>query len=148
MGALTASDVERHEERAPPLVLLAEDDDAFRGLLAGGLRREGYLVLEAASGVRLSAMVESLLHSGRSPRPELIVTEVRMPGQTGLGVLEQLRRHDWMTPVILMTGFGGAAFESEALRLGATAIFSKPFALEDLRRAARELVPVEHPGRS
>jgi CheY-like chemotaxis protein len=126
----------------PPLVLLAEDDDMFRHLLSGILRRDGYNVLEAKDGTRLRRLVEELLQSGRDARPELIISDVRMPGASGLGVLELLRVYDWYTPVILMTAFGGPEVEARARQLGAATVFSKPFALEDFRRRVQDILPM------
>lgn len=125
----------------PPLVLLAEDDDMFRQLLSGILRRDGYNVLEAKDGARLRRLVEELLQSGRDARPELIISDVRMPGASGLGVLELLRAYDWYTPVILMTAFGSPEVEARARQLGAAVVFSKPFALEDFRRRVQDILP-------
>jgi CheY-like chemotaxis protein len=125
----------------PPLVLLAEDDDMFRQLLSGILRRDGYNVLEAKDGARLRRLVEELLQSGRDTRPELIISDVRMPGPSGLAVLELLRAYDWYTPVILMTAFGGPEVEARARQLGAATVFSKPFALEDFRRRVQDILP-------
>ena len=128
-------------EIEPPLVLLAEDDDMFRHLLSGILRRDGYNVLEAKDGARLRRLVEELLQSGCDARPELIISDVRMPGASGLGVLELLRVYDWYTPVILMTAFGSPELEARARQLGAATVFSKPFALEDFRRRVQDILP-------
>jgi CheY-like chemotaxis protein len=126
----------------PPVVLLAEDDDTFRTLVAGVLRADGYKVLEAKDGARLQQLVQCLLQSGRDPRPELIISDVRMPGPSGLGILELLREHDWYTPVILMTGFGSRDVERKAHALGAAAVLSKPFGLEVLRQRVQDILPI------
>jgi DNA-binding NtrC family response regulator len=65
----------------------------------------------------------------------LIISDVRMPGVSGLDVLATLRREDWSTPVILMTAFGDLETRAEARRLGAKALFDKPFDVDDLRTA-------------
>ncbi len=125
----------------PPMILLGEDDDTFRTLVAGMLRHEGYRVLEARDGERLRRLIGSLLLSGCDPRPELVITDVRMPGCSGLEVLESLRTLDWYTPVILMTGFGSHETTADATRLGAAAVLSKPFDLELLRRRVHDVLP-------
>lgn len=79
-------------------MLLAEDDRELRSLLGAVLRQLGYSVLEAPDGARLKTMVQSLLQSGHEPRPELIVSDVRMPGASGLEVLSTLREHAWSHP--------------------------------------------------
>ena len=122
-------------------VLLAEDDDAFRRLLAGALRRGGFEVIEARDGRELVDRLASLL-PGAGPSDgmpiDLIVSDIRMPGITGLDVLDKLRLADWATPVILITAFGDNATRAEAIRLGAT-MFDKPFDLSDLRTMALHL---------
>jgi two-component system response regulator (stage 0 sporulation protein F) len=129
------------EEVTTPTVLLAEDDTMFRGLVAGVLRRDGYRVVEARDGERLGRLVRSMLLSGHERRPELIITDVRMPGITGIEVLRSLRSYDRFIPVILMTGFGSAETTRVAERLGAAAVYSKPFDLRDLRRKVHEMLP-------
>lgn len=123
-----------------PRVLLAEDDECMRLLLANMLRREGLEVIEASSGVELSEKLETLRRAGDGRVVDLIISDIRMPSVSGLSVLARLRSYDWATPVILITAFGDEATHDEARRLGATAVFDKPFDLHDLRRSALELV--------
>jgi two-component system response regulator (stage 0 sporulation protein F) len=129
------------EEVTTPSILLAEDDTMFRGLVAGMLRRDGYRVVEAKDGERLARLVRSMLLSGHERRPELIITDIRMPGITGIEVLRSLRSFDRFVPVILMTGFGSAETSRVAERLGAAAVYSKLFDLRDLRRKVHEMLP-------
>ena len=74
---------------------------------------------------------------------DLIVTDIRMPGQTGLSIVEGLRNGSkpgsWRIPVMLMTAFGDAETHAEAKRLGAV-IFDKPFDLDDFRACAMNMV--------
>jgi DNA-binding NtrC family response regulator len=115
-------------------VLLAEDDTEMRRLLVSTLRREHCHVIEARNGTQLS---EHLSQVRRGPNEEpgldLIISDVRMPGRSGLDVLDTLRRIDRETPVILITAFGDAEIHAEAHRLGVLAVFNKPFDLDDLR---------------
>ena len=122
----------------PPVVLLAEDDDELRRLLAHKLERRGCVVVQARTGVELAALI---IDRGLERAPadlgaaELIVTDVRMPGMTGLEIVGLLRMIDWALPVIVMTGFGDAAAHAEARRLGAQ-LFDKPVDLDVLTAAA------------
>lgn len=129
------------EEVTTPSILLAEDDTMFRGLVAGVLRRDGYRVIEVRDGERLGRLLRSLLFSGHERRPELVITDVRMPGASGIEILRSLRSYDRFTPVILMTGFGSPETTRVAERLGASAVYSKPFDLRDLRRKVNEILP-------
>jgi DNA-binding response OmpR family regulator len=128
--------------RRHPLVLLAEDDAAFRHLLASVLEQEGYEVVEAQDGLALLASIENTL-TVRRERPDgfLVVADVRMPGLTGLDVLAILRCANWRTPVILITAFGDEATHAEGCELGAVAVFDKPFNVEDLKAMVLETVP-------
>ena len=125
----------------PAHVLLAEDDRELRRLLAAKLRKEGYVVKEAGTGFEL------LEHLGavtlRNQAFDLIVTDIRMPGLTGLSVVEGLRNGfkpgSRGTPVILITAFGDEETHAEAKRLG-TVIFDKPFDLDDFRTCAVNMV--------
>jgi DNA-binding response OmpR family regulator len=120
-------------------ILLAEDDAAMRTLVAGTLRRDGHLVRELRNGGELlSELANELLHERSLEMADLIVSDVKMPGVTGIEVLAGLRHAHWATPFILITAFGDAATHAEAHRLGA-AVFDKPFDLDDLRTAVFNL---------
>jgi CheY-like chemotaxis protein len=128
------------------LVLLAEDDAAFRRLIASVLAEDGYEVLEAEDGLGLLANIETTL-GARGERADsfLVVADVRMPGLSGLDVLAILRCANWQTPVILITAFGDEATHTEGRELGATAVFDKPFDVERLRSAVLEVIPPPGP---
>lgn len=125
----------RDEQVAPLKVLLAEDDDDLRHLLAAVLRAEGYGVIEVRDGEQLLAAVAAqFAGDGDLVRPvDLIVSDIRMPGPNGLWVLASLRHIDWVTPFVVITAFADAATLAEAHRLGASAVLSKPVALQQLR---------------
>ncbi len=128
--------------RRHPLVILAEDDTEFRGLLASVLQQEGYEVVEAPDGLALLASLENTL-TVRRERPDafLVVADVRMPGLSGLDVLAILRCATWRTPVILITAFGDEATHAEGQELGAVAVLDKPFDVDVLRAAVKETIP-------
>lgn len=123
--------------RARPRVLVAEDDDTFRRLLVTTLRRDGFEIVEARTGRELLDHVAAVEQSGEPF--DVIVSDVRMPGMTGMDALAGLRNADWAVPVILITAFGDEETRMEALRLGAGAFFAKPFDLADLRTAVLHL---------
>ncbi len=116
-------------------LLLAEDDLEMRRLLATRLRRLGFEVVEVADGWQLLELAMAGATDG-SPSVGLVISDVRMPGLTGLEVLARLRRSAYPAPVILVTAFGDRATHAEATRLGAAAVLDKPFELDELCRAA------------
>ncbi|MBU8897936.1 response regulator [Corallococcus sp. H22C18031201] len=124
---------------ADPRVLIAEDDTQMRRLMAEALGRHGCDILEARDGRELIEMLVRGRAGVEQVVPDLIITDVRMPGCTGLEVLSRLRRVDWATPVILITAFGDEATHLEARRLGAAFTFDKPFDLDALCDAVRTL---------
>jgi CheY-like chemotaxis protein len=116
-----------------PRVLLAEDDDEMRRLIAETLRRDGYHVMEAPTGRDLMAVVAGLQdREGPGRVADVIISDIRMPGMDGLELLKELRMRKLTMPIILITAFGDEETHRRAEELGATAIFDKPFDLDDL----------------
>ena len=130
------------DDRESPQILVAEDDDAMRGMLASMLRRYDYEVIEASDGLSLITQLEAEA-AGRSSGPpiELVISDVRMPGRSGLEVLEDLRAQHRNMPFILITAFGDPETHAAARRLGAIAVLDKPFELDHLRALVCNLLP-------
>ena len=117
-------------------VLLAEDDPAFRSTMSLILGGDGYEVVEVADGSGvLDELVDSLSDESSLRSFDVIITDVRMPGFSGMDVLRAVRGLPEAPPVILMTAFGNKETHREAHRLGALTVLDKPFDLEDLRAA-------------
>ncbi len=140
VSALAAGDALR------PVVLLAEDDEELRRLLARKLRRCGCDVIEARNGAQL---VELVYERAAPPLPDslapaaLIITDHRMPGRTGLEVASLLRSVNRSTPLIVISAFTDAETQEEARRLGVTAVFDKPFDLDELAQFACEAIGLD-----
>jgi CheY-like chemotaxis protein len=118
-------------------VLLVEDHVEMRRLLASVLRADGHQVLEASDGLKA---LGPLLGRRGEPEIDLVISDVRMPGCTGLELLAFLRLERPATPVVLITAFGDRDTHAEARRLGATAILDKPFDVRAFRHLVRTLV--------
>lgn len=127
--------------RARKRILIADDDTEMRRLVVRALRYEGYDLVEADSGsALLDALVDQMLLHTQAVPFDLVISDLRMPGLTGMDVLRWLRSEDWVLPYILITGFGSSAVEHEALWAGADAILQKPFELEHLRATVQALI--------
>ena len=124
-----------------PRVLIAEDNQELHRLLVTVLYEDGYHVEEVKTGFDLLARANRSSSAGQEL--DLIVSDIRMPGMTGLEVLAGLRSPHrpevWSTPVILITAFGDHETHAEAKRLGAV-LFDKPFDIDDLRTCAMTMV--------
>ena len=123
---------------ARPKVLLVDDETGILEVLQVLYRGEGYDVVLGRSG-------REALDALAAERPDLVVTDIRMPGVTGLEVLSRVRDMDPEIPVILMTAQASLQSAVRAVNEGAYYYLQKPFANDDLlaisKRAleAREL---------
>jgi len=126
-----------------PLVVVAEDDNTFRRMLVSMLRAAGYEVLEARNGLELLDLIGRFARVPPSLRPGLVITDVRMPGLSGLRALTALKQTRRGVPFIVITAFGSRETHEAARALGAVAVFDKPFELNELRRAVAHYLPLE-----
>lgn len=120
-------------------VLLAEDDPEFRRLLAAELSGDGFEVVECEDGFQLVHRIEQLATDGELGDAAVIVSDLRMPGCSGLDAARLLRRAGVGIPLILMTAFGDLAARTEGSSLGVAAFFEKPFSLPELCSAVRAI---------
>jgi two-component system response regulator HydG len=115
-------------------ILIVDDQDNARSMLAEMLRLEGYDVDEAENGESACEKVEGNGY-------DLVITDLRMGDVGGLEVLRRTREASPVTPVIVMTAFGTIEDAVEAMRFGAHDFVQKPFVEEELMtkvaRAAR-----------
>jgi PAS domain S-box-containing protein len=114
----------------PQIVLVVDDEEDIRSLIAGHLRRAGHQVLEAADG-------EQALQAVRAEQPpSLVLLDIRMPRLDGLGVLRALRDDEATRnlPVVMMTASRGmsASDRSAIDQLGASVLLHKPSSAEEL----------------
>lgn len=119
-------------------VLVAEDDDAMRQLIVGRLRREGHLVDEVEDGFELADYVE-VCAAGQLRFPDVLVSDIRMPGHQGTDVLERLTRLSPFTAVMMLSAFCDTETKADALRRGADVVLEKPVELDDVAAIVAEL---------
>jgi DNA-binding NtrC family response regulator len=116
-------------------LLLVEDKNELRTMLRKALERSGYRVDEAPDG---TAAVQKV----RARRYLLVITDLKMPGASGLDVLRETKRADAAIPVILLTAFGSVEEAVTAMKEGAFDFLQKPVDLDHLKllvqRAARQ----------
>ncbi len=123
-----------------PRVLVAEDDADVRELVVAALRLDGCDVQEARDGHELLEKANpSGVYDGTNHPPDIVVTDVRMPGVDGLSVLGALRKTGWATPIVVITALGAPVCDA-AFSLGANAVFGKPFDVAKLRTTVLNLL--------
>jgi CheY-like chemotaxis protein len=115
-------------------ILVADDDEDVRALVAQTLRADGHRVVEACDGAELIERLRDAL-ADLADRPDVVVTDVRMPKLSGLGVLAELRRSHWDLPVVLITVMADESVGTIARRLGAVGVLKKPLDVDNLRTA-------------
>lgn len=130
-------------EKATRRILLADDDAEMRAMVGWALEREGYILQECHDGVSLKKWIDRARSRSTNVHFDLVISDIRMPGLTGLDVLADAQSHGDAPPVILISAFCDAETEDLARRLGAAALLPKPFEVEDLVARARELAPIE-----
>ena len=115
-------------------VWVVDDDHGVRFVLATALREAGHDVRAFASAADALAMAAS------GPAPQLLFTDVRMPGEGGLALLEKLKAAHPRLPVVVMSAYTDVASTAGAFRGGAFEFLSKPFDLDEaVALAARAL---------
>lgn len=114
-------------------ILLVDDETAILETLQILFRNEGYRVSVCASGP------EALDRLGEE-RPDIVLTDIRMPGATGLEVLSRAREVDEEMAVILMTAQASLQSAVQAVNLGAYHYLQKPFANDELLALCRRAV--------
>ena len=123
----------------PPEILVVDDDPAVRELLSKSLSSAGYRVELAVDGLAAMAKLQEKAY-------DLMITDLKMPGQDGLSLIREARRTCPALPVIVITGFSTEAAAIEAINLGVTGYLTKPFRLTRIlaatARALGEPIPV------
>jgi DNA-binding NtrC family response regulator len=108
-----------------PVVLIIDDEGGILDTLRILLKKEGYEVVTAQGG---KAGLEAI----RTASADIVLTDVRMPQVTGLDILQAVKEHDPMTPVILMTAQASLQSAIQAVNIGAFYYLQKPFANDEL----------------
>ncbi len=116
-------------------LLVVDDEPSMREFLEIMLTQEGYEVVSAASG-------EEGIELFKQADPTLVLTDVKMPGMSGLDLTKHIRKLNPAVPVIVITAFASAEDALRAVREGAYDYISKPFQLDDLRIVIRNALEV------
>jgi two-component system, response regulator RegA len=123
-----------------PSILIVDDDEVFRTRLARAFEDRGYQTRTAGD------YDEAIVHA-RADSPEFAVVDLKMPGRSGLELVQALHQIDPATRSLVLTGYGSIATAIDAVRLGAAYYLPKPADADDIVAAfARaEAPPLDPP---
>ena len=110
--------------RKLPKIWIADDDEAIRIVLEEGLKSTGFEISTYADG-------ESLIKSLEEDKPDLIISDIKMPGMHGYDLLKHIKNNYEKLPVIIMTAFTDMQAAIDAYGGGAFEYIPKPFDLEE-----------------
>ena len=112
------------------MVAIVDDDDLMRTALQGLLKSAGLLTQSFASA-------EEFLKSGHQHDTACLITDIRMPGMSGLELQAQLNADHCKIPTIFITAHGDGKMRMQAMRAGAVEFLAKPFDDEALLESVR-----------
>jgi DNA-binding NtrC family response regulator len=130
--------VELRQPNSPPRLLIVDDDAGQRSLLDSFLRGQGFETVLADSGERALALLPTAKFA-------LMISDVRMPGLSGLETLRRVRQDFPALPVLLVTAFADVRDAVEAMRDGALNYLAKPIDLDELLATVRHATGVTAP---
>ena len=120
-------------------VLIIDDDERFRARLCQAFERRGWEAFGAADGVAALALAAEAA-------PDLALVDLKMPGESGLDIVRQLRDLDATVSIVMLTGYGSIATAIEAIKCGADHYLSKPVDVEQILSAFETLRDRERAG--
>jgi len=122
---------ENHSGPSAPRLLIVDDDPAQRSLLDSFLTSQGFKTVVVSSG-------EQALQALRTEDINMMISDVRMPGLSGLETLRRARKEHGSFPILLVTGYADVRDAVGAMRDGAVNYLSKPIDLDELLASVRQ----------
>ncbi len=106
-------------------ILIVDDDASIRKVLGFILEEAGYAIRSEESGA-------GALRTAENDRPDLVLTDIKMPGMDGIALLKELKKLDDSIPVVILTAFGTVETAVEAMKQGAADYLTKPISRDEL----------------
>lgn len=114
-------------------IMVVDDEESIRTIVAEVLGRKGWTVDEYACA-------EAAISALERERYDAILTDINMPGLSGMDLLSQIKDAAPHTPVVMITGFPSIDLAVEAMKIGAVDFLAKPFKLEELEIVVRRAI--------
>ncbi len=121
-------------------VLVADDDERIRTLLLDTLSALGYKTIGAKDGEEALALLES-------QKPDVVISDIRMPKLNGLSLLRNIKNKNPKIPVLMITGYNFAYTRDQALDSGADGFLAKPFRISKIEELMQSALGIKgYPG--
>jgi len=117
----------------PRRILIVDDEPLIRWCIAETLGTAGYGIIQAQDAASALRALTDM------PDPDVILLDLRLPDSNDLRLLERIRTIAPAAAVVIMTAFGTPEITSDALKLGARAVLTKPFDMQDLAHVVGSL---------
>lgn len=114
-------------------ILVIEDDNTMREGIRTVLEKQGYRVFTASSAE------EGWIHYTEQT-PRMVITDLKLPGKSGIDLLEDIRSQSTATAVVLISAYGTIDLAVEALKKGAKDFIAKPFTIDELRMKVEQIL--------
>lgn len=114
-------------------ILVIEDDSTMRDGIRTVLEKTGYAVSVANDGYEGS-------RSFRKQKPHLVITDLKLPGKSGMDLLQEFKEVNSSTEVILISAYGTIDLAVNALKMGARDFIAKPFTIDELRAKVEHVI--------
>jgi DNA-binding NtrC family response regulator len=114
-------------------ILIVDDEELMRDLISTSLTRQGYRV-------RVRRNAQEGLEAFADARPDLVISDFKMPGLTGLEMAEKMLASDSSVPIILMTAYGTIETAVKAMKIGVQDFIEKPFQVEILEHTVAQVL--------
>lgn len=115
-----------------PLVLVVDDDEVFRNRLCRAFSERNWAADSVSNG-------DDALHYARDRSPDLVLVDLRMPGMSGLDLVQELRAVDSSMKIVMLTGYGSIPTAISAVKRGADYYLSKPIDVDQILAAYENL---------
>ena len=117
-----------------PSLLVADDNTTFCRIIKRTMEGRGF-------SVRVAHNVENAIRMAEEDPPEYALVDLKMPGASGLQLVQRLKQLDAASCVVVLTGYASIATAIEAIKLGATHYLSKPARTEEILAAFKRVEP-------
>lgn len=119
-----------------PTVMVVDDQPGVRRLLQEALRDDSYQVVLAAGG-------QEAIDLAKKYKPSVLLLDMKMPGMSGLEVVQELVGLGFAGQVVMMTAYGELTIVEKVKKLGVSRYLTKPFDIDEVRRLVKELLECE-----